>query len=81
MEIHKPKPARNLREFFSEVAVVLVGIVIALAGEQMLISLEWHHKMRHVTEEMRQEVSGDGGPQVLERVALSPCISAYSAPM
>ena len=57
MEIHKPKPARNLREFFSEVAVVLVGIVIALAGEQMLISLEWHHKMRLVTEEMRQEVS------------------------
>jgi hypothetical protein len=75
VEIHKPKPARNLREFFSEVAVVLVGIVIALAGEQMLISLERHHKMRLVTEEMRQEVSGDGGPQVLERVALSPCIS------
>jgi hypothetical protein len=75
MEIHKPRPARNLREFFSEVAVVLVGIVIALAGEQLLISLEWHHKMRFVTEEMRQEVSGDGGPQVLERVALSPCIS------
>ncbi len=74
MEIHKPKPARNLREFFSEVAVVLVGIVIALAGEQVLITLEWHHKMRLVTEEMRQEVSGDGGPQVLERVALSPCI-------
>jgi hypothetical protein len=45
VEIHKPKPAHNLREFFSEVAVVLVGIVIALAGEQMLISLEWHHKM------------------------------------
>jgi hypothetical protein len=75
VEIHKPKPARNLREFFSEVAVVLVGIVIALAGEQMLITLEWHHKIRLVTEEMRQEVSGDGGPQVLERVALSPCIN------
>ena len=74
MEIHKPKPARNLREFFSEVAVVLLGIVIALAGEQALSSLEWRHKMRLVTEEMRQEISGDDGPQVLERVALAPCI-------
>jgi hypothetical protein len=74
VEIHKPKPARNLREFFSEVAVVLLGIVIALAGEQALSSLEWRHKMRLVTEEMRQEISGDDGPQVLERVALSPCI-------
>jgi hypothetical protein len=79
VEIHKPKPVRNLREFCSEVAVVLVGIVIALAGEQMLLSLEWHHKMRLVTEEMRQEISGDGGPQVLERVALSPCINTALA--
>lgn len=75
MEIHKPKPARNLREFFSEVAIVLLGIVIALAGEQILSSLEWRHKMRLVAEEMRQEVSGDDGPQVLERVALSPCLN------
>ena len=75
VEIHKPKSSRNLREFFSEVAVVLLGIVLALAGEQTLSSLEWHHKMRLVTEEMRQEISGDDGPQVLERVALSPCIN------
>ena len=34
MEIHKPEPAHNLREFFSEVAVVVVGIFIALAAEQ-----------------------------------------------
>lgn len=55
--------------------MVLVGIVIALAGEQLLVSLEWHHKVRLVTKEMRQEVSGDDGPQVLERIALSPCIN------
>lgn len=74
MEIHKPKPLHSLREFLSEVAVVLLGIVIALAGEQTLLSLESHHKIRLVMEEMHQEISGDDGPQALERIALSKCI-------
>ena len=75
MEIHKPKPSHTLREFFGEVGVVILGIIIALAGEQALSSLESRHKMRVVTEEMRQEISGDDGPQSLERIALSRCIS------
>jgi hypothetical protein len=75
MEIHKPKPSHNLREFLSEVGVVLLGITIALAGEQALSSLESHHKIRLVTEEMRQEISGDDGPQVFERIALSKCLN------
>jgi hypothetical protein len=74
MDIHKPKPSHSLREFLSEVGIVLLGIVIALAGEQALSSLESRHKMRLVTEEMRQEISGDDAPQVLERIALSTCI-------
>lgn len=74
MEFHKPKPVHSLREFLSEVAVVVVGIVIALAGEQALRHLEWHHKIRLANAEMRQEISGDDGPQVLERIALAPCI-------
>ncbi len=75
MEIHKPKPSHNLREFVSEVAVIILGIAIALAGEQALSRLESRHKMNLVSEEMRQEVSGDDGPQVLQRIALSPCIN------
>lgn len=74
MEFHKPKPVHNLREFLGEVAVVVLGIVIALTGEQTLQRLEWHHKIRLASAEMRQEISGDDGPQVLERIALAPCI-------
>ncbi len=76
MEIHKPKPAHNLREFLSEVGVVILGITIALAGEQTLSRLESRHKISLVTEEMRQEISGDDGPQALQRIALSRCINA-----
>jgi hypothetical protein len=41
MEIHKPKPVRNWREFLSEVGVVVLGICIALAGEQVIEELRW----------------------------------------
>lgn len=34
MHIHKPKAAHSIREFLSEISVIVVGIAIALAGEQ-----------------------------------------------
>ena len=33
MDIHKPKPVHNLREFLSEIGVIVCGIVIALGSE------------------------------------------------
>ena len=74
MEFHNPKPVHSLREFLGEVAVVVLGIVIALTGEQTLQHLEWRHKIRLANADMRQEISGDDGPQVLERIALAPRI-------
>ena len=44
MEIHKPKPFHNLREFASEIAVVVIGISIALAGEQAVEMI--HHRQQ-----------------------------------
>ena len=34
MDIHKPKPIRNWREFLKEVGIIVLGVSIALAGEQ-----------------------------------------------
>jgi hypothetical protein len=36
MHVHKPKAAHSLREFLAEISVIVVGIVIALAGEQLV---------------------------------------------
>jgi hypothetical protein len=36
----------NLREFLSEVAVVVLGIVIALTAEQTLRSIEGRHQVK-----------------------------------
>jgi hypothetical protein len=43
MDIHKPKPVHSWREFLSEIGVVVLGIVIALSGEQAVETL--HRKV------------------------------------
>lgn len=76
MEIHKPRPVHSWREFFGEIAVVVLGVVIALSAEQLLQKLEMGSKVRHAEREMREEIAYDDGPQVLQRIALAPCIDA-----
>ena len=74
MEVHKPKPMHSWREFLGEIAIVVIGVVIALSAEQMLQGLELRAKVRHAEEQMRVELALDDGPQVLQRIALAPCV-------
>jgi len=74
LEVHKPKPVHSWREFLSEIAVVVIGVVIALSAEQMLQGLELRAKVRHAEQQMRVELALDDGPQLLQRIALAPCV-------
>ena len=74
MEIHKPKPVHTWRELASEVGVVVLGIIIALSAEQLLERLEWRHKIDRAEQQMRLEMSGDDGPEILQRIALADCV-------
>ncbi len=47
MHLHKPKPVGAWGEFLSEIGVIVVGILIALALEQ---SVEWLHWRREIAE-------------------------------
>jgi hypothetical protein len=42
MDIHKPKPWRGLREFLKEYLIIVVGVLTALAGEQIVESVHRH---------------------------------------
>ena len=46
MDIHKPKPVHNWRELLTEIGVIVVGIVIALSGEQIVETFHWSHQIR-----------------------------------
>lgn len=59
MHVHKIKPVHGWREFASEIMIIVIGIVIALAGEQMV---EWNHirtTVGEVRDAMRTELGGN----------------------
>ncbi len=59
MHIHKPKAPHSLREFVAEIGVIAVGILIALAGEQLVESLHWRHEMEVMRESLHSEIESN----------------------
>ncbi len=45
MDIHKPKPVHSWRELATEIGVIVIGIIIALSGEQLIEALHWGHQV------------------------------------
>ena len=73
MDIHKPKPVHSLKEFLSEIGVIVCGILIALAGEQVVERMEWAHKVREAREALTSELGEDLGQGQL-RVTVQDCV-------
>ena len=44
MDIHKPKPWHGWREFLKEYAIIVVGVLTALAAEQVVDWLHWRQQ-------------------------------------
>jgi hypothetical protein len=57
MDIHKPKPVHNWREFASEIAVIVCGILIALMLEQVAEAWRLHEKVEIGEASIRAEFS------------------------
>jgi hypothetical protein len=55
MDIHKPKPWHGLREFLKEYLIIVVGVLTALGGEQLVEAMHW----RHVLDEAREDIAAD----------------------
>jgi hypothetical protein len=74
MEIHKPKPVHNWREFLSEISVVVVGIVIALAGEQIVETIGHDHQVSIGERALRADYTKFVQNQA-EHAAASTCVA------
>ena len=61
MHVHKPKAVHGWRELASEIGVIVVGIAIALLGEQAVEALHWRHEVHAEGEALRQEVRANLG--------------------
>ena len=59
MEIHKPKSVHSWRELFSEIGIIVVGVLIALSAEQVVDTIRWNHKVAEAESAMRSELGRD----------------------
>ena len=55
MHFRLPKPLHGWREFVGEIAIIVVGVLIALGAEQVVVTLDWREKVRAGEETLRQD--------------------------
>ena len=73
MEIHKPKPVHGCRDFLSEMTVIVLGILIALGGEQLIETIHWRHEVNETEIRLTRELGGNVAAAI-SRLRTAPCI-------
>ena len=71
--LHVPKPIHGWKQFFNEVAVIAVGIAIALGGEEVVSSWNEHRHADKSFEAIKDEVEVNLG-RMQSRIATADCI-------
>jgi hypothetical protein len=59
MDLHKPKPWHGWRDFLKEVGTIVLGVSIALTGEQAVEKWRQHRQYLEARDAMRDELAGD----------------------
>ncbi|HEX3422598.1 MAG TPA: hypothetical protein VHS33_04250 [Sphingomicrobium sp.] len=77
MHFHLPKPLHGWREFIGEVAIIVLGVLIALGAEAAVQSIEWRHKVDAAVADMNNELGSGDGPEAYERLALHDCVAMH----
>ena len=75
MHIHKPKPLHGLRELLTEIGVIVIGIVIALALEQVVEAFHRHDSATEARKQVRDELSGNAW-RLWEQERTQACVDA-----
>ena len=73
MHIHVPKPIHGWKQFFNEVAVIAVGIAIALGGEELLSHWNEERQAEKSLAAIKQEVAINLG-NMAARMETAECI-------
>jgi hypothetical protein len=73
MDIHKPKSWHGVREFLKEYAIIVIGVLTALAFEQAVEWLHWQGKVRSAEHAIQTDLALTAD-LASERVALARCL-------
>jgi hypothetical protein len=74
VDIRKPKPWRGLREFLKEYAIIVVGVLTALAAEQAVEAIHTAGKTAEAREAVRGEIAADLGWMLQRRDQQEACV-------
>ncbi|HWE46209.1 MAG TPA: hypothetical protein VG407_09275 [Caulobacteraceae bacterium] len=77
MDIHKPKPVHGWREFLSEIGVIVLGVLIALALEQAVEWMRIQSEMSETREALKVEIGRNAGIATYS-IAEDRCMFAYA---
>jgi hypothetical protein len=73
MHFHLPKPLHGWREFTGEVGLIVVGVLIALGGEQLVERAHWSRQVDLERSALHSEIK-QNLDAVQSRMALEPCV-------
>jgi hypothetical protein len=76
LHFHLPKPLHGWREFFGEIGIIVIGVLLALTAEQVVEAWRWHEKVeaakKSIDFELNQQL--DFSEEVMR---LQPCVSPF----
>ena len=73
MHFHLPKPLHGWREFVGEIAIIVIGVLIALGAEQVVERIRWQEQGTQARDAIEAELAGQEA-DAYERLAVSPCL-------
>ena len=73
MDIHKPKPIHNWREFLKEYAIIVIGVLTALAAEQGAQWLHWQGEVKAARQAIFAEMAANSN-FFASRLAFTSCM-------
>jgi hypothetical protein len=78
MHVHLPQPLHGWRAFAGEVGVIVLGVLIALAAQQMVEAIQGNAQGREFRQAVDNELAYDLG-SYRQRLMLTPCVRARLA--
>jgi hypothetical protein len=75
MHFRLPKPLHGWREFAGEVAIIVLGVLIALGAEQLVEEWRWHERVRTSLDSLSEQMQFDYF-NAAEIVVTQPCVDA-----
>jgi len=71
---HKPKPVHGWREFVGEYAIIVLGVLTALAAEQSVEWLHWQTEVSAARKAITQEIQENNSRLFGRRIAVASCM-------